>query len=97
MREKGAFANIMLNNIVFWNILQGVAPPGRGARARSDLTKKFFLLFWGYFCVFSIGLLIYVKFCNVFQKYTPLCIFMQFVVALTIVCVCLHIYSIDIV
>ena len=72
-------------------------PFGRGARARSDLKKKFFLLFWGVFCVFSIGLLIYVKFRNVFQKYTPLCIFMQFVVVLTIVCVCLHIYSIDIV
>ena len=91
------FANIMLNNIVFWNILQGVTPFGRGARARSDLTKKFFLLFWGYFCVLSIGLLTYVKICNVFQKYTSLCIFMQFMVVLTIVCVCLHIYSIDIV
>ena len=87
----------MLNNIVFWNILQGVAPFGRGARGRSDLTKKFFLLFWMYFCVLSICLLTCVKICNVFQKYTPLCIFMQFVVVLTIVCVCLHIYSIDIV
>ena len=97
LEEKGTFANIMLNNIVFWNILQGVTPLGRGARARSDLTKKFFLLFWGCFSVLSIGLLMYVKFCNVFQKYSSLCIFMQFVVVLTIVCVCLHIYSIDIV
>nr|DAL56526.1 MAG TPA_asm: hypothetical protein [Caudoviricetes sp.] len=87
----------MLNNIGFWEILQGVPPLGRGARGRSDLTKKFFLLFWWYFCVLSIGLLMCVNFCNVFQKYTPLCIFMQFVVVLTIVCVCLHIYSIDIV
>ena len=53
--------------------------------------------FLGYFCVLCIGLLTYVKICNVFQKYTSLCIFMQFVVVLTIVCVCLHIYSIDIV
>lgn len=97
MREKGTFANIMLNNIVFWNILQGVTPFGRGARARSDLTKKFFLLFWGCFCVLCICLLTYVKICNVFQKYSSLCIFMQFMVVLTIVCVCLHIYSIDIV
>ena len=97
MRKKGTFANIMLNNIVFWNILQGVTPFERGTRARSDLTKKFFLLFWGYFCVLYIGLLTYVKFRNVFQKYTTLCIFMQFVIVLTIVCVCLHIYSIDIV
>ena len=74
-----------------------MTPLGRGARARSDLTKKFFLLFLGCFCVLSIGLLKYVNFCNVFQKYTSLCIFMQFVVVLTIVCVCLHIYSIDIV
>jgi hypothetical protein len=95
--EKRAFANIMLNNIVFWNILQGGAPLGRGARARSDLKKKFFLLFWGCFCVLGIGLLTCVKICNVFQKYTSLCIFMQFVFVLTIVCVCLHIYSIDIV
>ena len=97
LREKGTFANIMLNNIVFWNILQGVPPFGRGARARSDLTKNFFFFFWGCFCVLSIGLLTYVNFCNVFQKYTSLCIFMQFVVVLTIVCVCLQIYSIDIV
>ena len=97
LRKKGTFANIMLNNIVFWNILQGVPPFGRGARARSDLTKKFFLLFLGCFCVLSIGLLTCVKICNVFQKYTSLCIFMQFVVVLTIVCVCLQIYSIDIV
>ena len=97
LREKGTFANIMLNNIVFWNILQGVTPLGRGARGRSNLTKKFFLLFLGCFCVLSIGLLTYVNFCNVFQKYTSLCIFMQFVVVLTIVCVCLQIYSIDIV
>ena len=97
LRKKGTFANIMLNNIVFWNILQGVPPFGWGARARSHLTKKIFLLFLGCFCVLSIGLLTYVNFCNVFQKYTSLCIFMQFMVVLTIVCVCLQIYSIDIV
>ena len=97
LEEKGTFANIMLNNIVFWNILQGVTPFGRGERRLSDLTKKFFLLFWGCFCVLRIGLLTCVKICDVFQKYTSLCIFMQFVVVLTIVCVCLHIYSIDIV
>ena len=59
--------------------------------------KNFFFFFLGCFCVLSIGLLTCVKICNVFQKYTSLCIFMQFVVVLTIVCVCLHIYSIDIV
>ena len=53
LEEKGAFANIMLNNIVFWNILQGVTPFERGARGRSDLTKKFFLLFWGCFLCFE--------------------------------------------
>ena len=97
LEKKGAFANIMLNNIGFLIILQGVTPFGRGARARSDLTKKFFLLFLGCFCVLRIYLLTYVKICNVFQKYSSLCIFMQFMVVLTIVCVCLHIYSIDIV
>lgn len=75
----------------------GGDPLERGREGRSDLTKKFFLLFFGCFCVLCIGLLTCVKFCNVFQKYTSLCIFMQFVVVLTIVCVCLHIYSIDIV
>ena len=91
------FANIMLNNIVFWNILQGV-PPLRGVQGRVVTSQKnFFFFFLGCFCVLSIGLLTYVNFCNVFQKYTSLCIFMQFVVVLTIVCVCLQIYSIDIV
>lgn len=69
-----------------------------GARGRVVTSQKnFFFFFWGCFCVLCIGLLTCVKTCNVFQKYTSLCIFMQFVVVLTIVCVCLHIYSIDIV
>jgi hypothetical protein len=51
--EEGTFANIMLNNIGFWNILQGVTPFGRGARARSDLTKKIFSSFLGVFLCFA--------------------------------------------
>lgn len=59
--------------------------------------KNFFFFFLGYFCILFIVLQTYVKSCNVFQKYSCLCIFMQFVVVLTVVDFCLHIYSIDIV
>nr|DAQ67417.1 MAG TPA: hypothetical protein [Caudoviricetes sp.] len=43
----------MLNNIGFWNILQGVTPPLGGARGRVVTSQKFFSSFLGVFLCFA--------------------------------------------
>jgi hypothetical protein len=56
LKRKGAFANIMLNNIGFWEILQGVPPLGGVQGGVVTSRKNFFFFFGG---VFVFWVLVY--------------------------------------